>query len=428
MRKNKGVKHTPIGYFIYFYEALGFSFLLNIFLSVLLGLFDGVGLALFIPLLQFVNDPTSSNATGESMGGLEFIINGFESVGIPLNLFSVLGLILTIFLIKGILTFILSMQQVDLRQKYGIGTRIIQLKQLQNLSYKGLLELDAGRIQNSMTTELSKNVQAMNQFMLSTKSLIMLSSYIVLAFIANWQFALLIIVGGAISNLFFKKINENVKNTSILISERNSLFSGYLIQCINTFKYLKSTNYFEKYYNKLEKVNRDVENLNRQIGKNQSFTLSIREPLIIFIVVTVIVSQIYIMGSTLGSILVSLLLFYRALGGLMGLQGSWQAFMQNVGSIDSTNRFNLLMSQYSETFITNKKYDGLKKDIELKNIHFSYGSTKVLSDINLVIKKYDTIALVGESGSGKTTLANLIITLLQPDSGKYLIDGISINE
>lgn len=418
----KKIKHTPYGYFLYFYNALGFKLIINIFLAVLLGFFDGVGLALFIPLLQFLNDSEGTAANEGAMGGLGFIIDGFNKLGVPLNVSSVLLLILIIFSLKGLLTYILSMEQVDLRQKYGIGMRIRQLKEFKNLSYKGLLALDAGNIQNAMTVELGKNVQALNQFLATVKALLILSTYMILAFVANWQFALLIILGGALSNLLFKKINESVRNTSVLISKRGSLFSGYLIQCINSFKYLKSTNYFEHYYLKLEKVNNDVESMNRKIGKNQAITLAIREPIIILVVVLVILLQIYLMGASLGSIILSLLLFYRALNGLMGLQTSWQSFMQNVGSVDMLSDFDVVMKEYEEDFDNRKAYSGLSKKLELRDVDFSYGSKKVLSNISLSIEKNKTIAFVGESGSGKTTLANLLITLIHPDKGDYDVD------
>ncbi len=422
------LEQTPIGYFRYFYKSLGNRLIFNIFLTVLLGLFDGIGLALFIPLLQFVSDPKdAATRAGDSLGGMQFIIDGFQYIGLPLNIFTVLTLILTIFGLKALLTYFIGISMVDLRQRYGIGTRLKQLKELQNLSYKGLLDLDAGQIQNAMTVELGKTVQAMVQFMSYNKAIIILSTYVVMAFLANWQFALLIIIGGAIMSFFFKRINEIVRETSFQITERNRMFSGYLIQCITTFKYLKSTNYFEKYYSKLEKVNKDVEQLNREIGQKQALTSSIREPLIMVVIVLVILFQIYVMGSTLGSIILSLLLFYRALGGLMGLQNIYQSFMQNVGSIEAMKNFNQLMTTYQEKFGDKANYPGLKSKIELKNLNFYYNKKAALKNINLQINKNETVAFVGESGSGKTTLANLIITLLHSTEGEYLVDGVNID-
>jgi ABC-type lipoprotein export system ATPase subunit len=43
------------------------------------------------------------------------------------------------------------------------------------------------------------------------------------------------------------------------------------------------------------------------------------------------------------------------------------------------------------------------------------------------IEKGDFIAIKGASGSGKTTLLSILGTLLQPDEGNYMLDGMQIN-
>jgi ABC-type lipoprotein export system ATPase subunit len=51
----------------------------------------------------------------------------------------------------------------------------------------------------------------------------------------------------------------------------------------------------------------------------------------------------------------------------------------------------------------------------------------VLRGVNLSIEKGDFIAIKGASGSGKTTLLSILGTLLQPDSGSYVLDGLEMN-
>lgn len=61
---------------------------------------------------------------------------------------------------------------------------------------------------------------------------------------------------------------------------------------------------------------------------------------------------------------------------------------------------------------------------ELKNVSFGYRENKpVLHNINLKIKKGETIALVGYNGSGKTTLTSLLANIYKPDSGEILLYG-----
>lgn len=52
--------------------------------------------------------------------------------------------------------------------------------------------------------------------------------------------------------------------------------------------------------------------------------------------------------------------------------------------------------------------------------------TYVLKDINLTIRKGESIALIGASGAGKTTLADILLGLLIPIKGDILVDGESL--
>ena len=67
--------------------------------------------------------------------------------------------------------------------------------------------------------------------------------------------------------------------------------------------------------------------------------------------------------------------------------------------------------------------------ITFKNFNFHYvPNVPVLKNINLEIKKGETIALVGNSGGGKTTIVNLLPRFYDVVSGNILIDDIDIRD
>ena len=71
--------------------------------------------------------------------------------------------------------------------------------------------------------------------------------------------------------------------------------------------------------------------------------------------------------------------------------------------------------------------------IKLEGLSHTYqgGSpfqSTALHDVNLVIEDRDLLALIGHTGSGKSTLAQHLNGLLQPTSGRVLLDGQDINE
>lgn len=61
--------------------------------------------------------------------------------------------------------------------------------------------------------------------------------------------------------------------------------------------------------------------------------------------------------------------------------------------------------------------------LEIKNVNKSFGTKKILHDINLSISGGKIIGLLGKNGTGKSTLIKLINDLLTIDSGEILVNG-----
>ena len=69
-----------------------------------------------------------------------------------------------------------------------------------------------------------------------------------------------------------------------------------------------------------------------------------------------------------------------------------------------------------------------KEAIKISNLSFSYEENKVLDNINLTIKKGETVALVGPSGGGKSTLTDLIARYYDPQEGTIELDNHSLKD
>lgn len=67
-------------------------------------------------------------------------------------------------------------------------------------------------------------------------------------------------------------------------------------------------------------------------------------------------------------------------------------------------------------------------DIELKNLNVSYGENPALKNISFDIKAGTRNAIIGPTAAGKTQLLYLLTTLIQPNSGEILFDGVDINQ
>ena len=89
---------------------------------------------------------------------------------------------------------------------------------------------------------------------------------------------------------------------------------------------------------------------------------------------------------------------------------------------------NLNLSKEENFKINHEKEINLKNEIIIKDVSFDYKSENksILNNINMKIKKSTSVGIIGRSGSGKSTLVDIILGLLEPKSGKILVDGIDI--
>jgi len=80
-------------------------------------------------------------------------------------------------------------------------------------------------------------------------------------------------------------------------------------------------------------------------------------------------------------------------------------------------------------FSDSRKSLGIKYGIHLNDIYFRYENQEELTinNISLKIPVRNTIGIVGSTGSGKTTIVDIILGLLQPNSGHMIIDDKMIN-
>lgn len=71
-----------------------------------------------------------------------------------------------------------------------------------------------------------------------------------------------------------------------------------------------------------------------------------------------------------------------------------------------------------------------KEKITVSNVSFRYPETidYVLKNVCITIPKNKSVAFIGPSGAGKTTLADIILGILQPESGKILVDEKDIEK
>jgi len=64
--------------------------------------------------------------------------------------------------------------------------------------------------------------------------------------------------------------------------------------------------------------------------------------------------------------------------------------------------------------------------ITVRSVSKSFGSIKALQDVSFNIEKGEIFGILGPNGAGKSTIVNILNTLVKPDSGDVIINGVNI--
>lgn len=409
----------------YFYQYLGKKLFFLLFFNFLMVLMDGFGLTMFVPLLQIADNSQSNLSENNSL--INLVESVFRLFSVELTVFSVLVLIVLLFISKAFFSYFAQAFQSETIQNFSRTLRKKLINGLAQLSYGEFVSTNIGRIQNTLIGETQQVANASSQYVETIKNGMIVAVYLGFAFSLDWKFSILVCVGGVLSNLIYQSYYKHTKSISREITAKNHDYSGLIIEFINHFKYLKATSRNTKFENRIVNEVDSVTNNYIQLGKLNAKLTSMREPIMLAIVCVVIGVQVYVFQSSLTSILIILVMFYRAMGYVMSLQVTRNNYLSNIGAFENVLDFENYLKTNKDKNKGEEKISNIDS-IELKDVTLSYGNFKILNGIDLTIEKNQSIAFVGESGSGKTTLVNLICGLLSKSSGDMKVNDISFTD
>ena len=215
-----------------------------------------------------------------------------------------------------------------------------------------------------------------------------------------------------------------VSNKILNVSKLNTKFKKETIKYLNDIFSVIKTLVFKrnkiKFYEKLENILIQNYKANRF---EQIIGTIIKNSFEIYFLIIVI----FFIFLTKNSIQMSSLLSYSvfAFAAYKIIPSFHLIYSQLIAFLGSSNPLKLIVSEltnkklYSEV---NKEYPSLNQ-LELNNVSFSYDKNKnVLNNVNYKLIHNEIIGICGKSGSGKTTFIDLISGLIDPDSGKILIN------
>ncbi|WP_291136280.1 ABC transporter ATP-binding protein [Flavobacterium sp. UBA7663] len=422
MNKLKTILASKFESFYYFYKKVGFKLSFFLFLNFVTVLADSLGLSLFFSLFKYTN---LDNETSDTDNLSRFMHWFFDVVHLQISFTSIIGLIIVFFIVKGLFNYLSFLFQINLKLQFVKDTRERLVSGFNSLNFIHFTNTNVGKIQNILINDLNVLSDAFKFYFESFNNFIIVIAYLMVAFFINWEFTLLIGIVGILFHYLFKILQNKTKGFSKIYTSLSDQNAGLINQNLTSYKYLRATNRIKEFQRKIVDKIEEIYFTHKKIGKMESLLMASREPLLVVLICSVILVQVKFLNVSIASVMVVLLLFYRAMGNLMVMQSSYNVYLSKYGSIENVQNFEKEIETNKEQFQGTTKIATFE-NLKFENAGLQIGEKSILKNIQFSLNKYQSVAFVGESGSGKTTLVNVICGLYHLTQGKYTINNQDI--
>lgn len=280
---------------------------------------------------------------------------------------------------------------------------------------------DVGEVENSVMSSLD----------LLLKNPILIFVYLGSMLVISWQLTLFVFLVLPIAGFVMGRVGKSLKRTSL---EAQNQWGQLISQVEETLGGLRIVKAFtaEEF---VDKRFRDSNEEYRQtvIGVNRRQLLA--HPVSELLGTATIAIVLWYGGSLIlnrdssidaSTFIYYLVIFYSLINPLKDLSKGAYAIRRGMGSMERVDR--ILQAESTITDPAQPKPVVFNEAICLEKVSFRYAEEWVLRDVDLTIRKGQTVALVGHSGSGKSTLVDLIPRFYDVVEGRITIDGTDIRD
>ena len=296
--------------------------------------------------------------------------------------------------------------------------------------YQKHLNTNSSVLINTVTKDINNTIKALSSLLIAINSIITSTFIFIGLLIVQPKIAILLFAILIFCYIFIVNKNKiQLEKNSYIITRKSqenikSLQEG--LGAIKEILLVGNQGYYSDIFRKTDFAVRKVRARNSFLG---SFPKILLETIAIIVISSMgaIFSSNGLSGRAVSSIGFIALGSQRLLPSLQLIFSSWISVKSSTSSI-----FNIvnLLNQKTFKIINNTKIINFKKYLELKEVNFKYGKNKpcVLKNLSFRINYGEKIGIIGKTGSGKSTALDLLMTLIKPSDGKFLIDGRDIHK
>ncbi|SEC07656.1 ABC transporter ATP-binding protein [Paenibacillus sp. GP183] len=402
----------------------------NLFGMMFISLLNGIGFFLLIPLLNIIGIMNINAGIGSYLRVFEPLKEFPKSVSLIL----ILGIFILLIVGQSLIQQNLSLRDVRIHTGFINHVRLETYRALLLANWDFFIKKRKSDLINSMTEELGRVTYGTYVFLQFLASFVFTLIQVGIAFWLSPKMTLVVVGCGLAILLFSHTFVKRSKKLGNQTSELSRSYIGGITDHFNGIKDIKSNMLEKSRIHWLQDWCQKI-GLERYehawVGTKSQLYYKIMSSLIIAIFIYLSFFLLHAQGEQL---LLVILIFSRLWPRFAGIQSNLEQIAAAIPAFKS------LMDLQKECFesrelknethdFTNVRPIQIEHGIECRNVCYRYNRNELvhaLHDINLRIRSKHMTAIVGRSGAGKSTLIDILMGLLQPESGQVLIDEVSL--
>ncbi len=397
-------------------------FILLIFLSFILMLFESIGVAIIIPYLNIIVN-----------GDLKFeFLNQLVSSLSQNQLIFFSSLILIIFfVVKNLYIILFNYYQLNFRVNLNKRLASDLLRNYLYMPYNLYFKKNSSEMIREITGSCSDFCNLIVACISILKDiLIIFGIFLLIVYLQGIGLFFTLFIFFIACIVFYVSIKKKFKEWG----EKRHFFSGegikYLIQSLSSPKDIRIFGKQSYFLNIFDNINHKIIYYNFLRDLTSTIPRNIFEIFGIIFITYFLIKElsIYEFEEVIITISVLLVAFLKILPSITSVVLLLSSLKN--GQKATSYVYRDLHINIDEEDVKNNENIIFEKNIEFKNINFSFDELKkekLFNNLNFKINKNDKILIYGDSGAGKSTLVNLLLGLLKPQNGQILVDGKNIN-
>jgi len=254
---------------------------------------------------------------------------------------------------------------------------------------------------------------------------------VTILFILSWKMTLLSLALVFLASFVLKILSKHADVVGRLYNNSFKALNSLVLDCLTGMKTIRIFCQEKQAVSRLEgKVDQFNKDLFKTTAVRGSAKPIFETVAVICLAIMLIIGSFIFFNSgqaNLPTLLVFLVVLYRIINPVMSLN-QMRIFI-NVDKPTYEEVFNFLELKGKQCLKNaSKVFSGLKKQIEVRNVDFSYSpdEASVFQNLSLSIPKGAKVGIVGLSGTGKSTLIELLMRFYDPQAGSILVDGVDL--